>query len=86
MKYVCSVCGWEYDEEQGCPEKGIAPAQEMGKCPRRFRWSALRRGKGHVQSGRNNPFPFFSTKAILSDRFFLLSESLISQPPISVGF
>ena len=26
MKYVCEVCGWEYDEELGCPEKGIAPA------------------------------------------------------------
>ena len=25
MKYVCDVCGWEYDEELGCPEKGIAP-------------------------------------------------------------
>lgn len=25
MKYVCDVCGWEYDEALGCPEKGIAP-------------------------------------------------------------
>ncbi len=25
MKYVCDVCGWEYDEEQGYPEGGIAP-------------------------------------------------------------
>ena len=25
MKYVCSVCGWEYDEELGCEECGIAP-------------------------------------------------------------
>jgi rubredoxin-NAD+ reductase len=25
MKYVCDVCGWEYDESLGCPEKGIAP-------------------------------------------------------------
>lgn len=23
-KYVCSVCGWVYDEELGLPEKGIA--------------------------------------------------------------
>ena len=21
MKYVCDVCGWEYDEEEGYPEK-----------------------------------------------------------------
>ena len=27
MKYVCDVCGWEYDEEQGYPEGGIAPDQ-----------------------------------------------------------
>ena len=20
MKYVCDVCGWEYDEEEGYPE------------------------------------------------------------------
>lgn len=25
MKYVCSVCGWEYDEEAGAPEYGIEP-------------------------------------------------------------
>ena len=24
MKYVCSVCGWEYDESAGYPEGGIA--------------------------------------------------------------
>lgn len=23
MKYVCTVCGWVYDEEQGCPEQNI---------------------------------------------------------------
>ena len=25
MKYVCSLCGWEYDESAGYPEGGIAP-------------------------------------------------------------
>lgn len=25
MKYVCDVCGWVYDEEEGAPEIGIAP-------------------------------------------------------------
>lgn len=24
-KYVCSVCGYEYDEETGDPDNGIAP-------------------------------------------------------------
>ena len=26
-KYVCDLCGWEYDEEQGYPEGGIAPGR-----------------------------------------------------------
>ena len=25
-KYVCNVCGWEYDPEARDPENGIAPA------------------------------------------------------------
>ena len=25
MKYICDVCGWEYDEAAGYPEGGIAP-------------------------------------------------------------
>ena len=25
MRYVCDVCGWEYDEALGYPEGGIAP-------------------------------------------------------------
>lgn len=25
MKYICNVCGWIYDEEEGCEELGIAP-------------------------------------------------------------
>lgn len=24
-KYVCTVCGYVYDESEGCPEQGIAP-------------------------------------------------------------
>ena len=39
MKYVCDVCGWEYDEEKGYPEGGIAPGtkwedvKEDFECP-----------------------------------------------------
>ena len=25
MKYVCDVCGWIYDEEEGAPDLGIVP-------------------------------------------------------------
>jgi rubredoxin len=24
-KYMCTLCGYIYDEEQGCPEDGIEP-------------------------------------------------------------
>ena len=40
MKYVCDVCGWEYDEEEGYPEGGIAPGtkwedvpEDLFRCP-----------------------------------------------------
>ena len=25
MKYVCDICGWEYNEDEGFPELGIEP-------------------------------------------------------------
>jgi rubredoxin-NAD+ reductase len=36
MKYVCDVCGWEYDEEQGYPEGGIAPGTRWEDLPEDF--------------------------------------------------
>ena len=33
MKYVCDVCGWEYDEEEGYPEGGIAPGTKWEDVP-----------------------------------------------------
>ena len=33
MKYVCNVCGWEYDEAAGDPENGIAPGTLFEKLP-----------------------------------------------------
>ena len=36
MKYVCDVCGWEYDEEEGYPEGGIAPGTKWGGCSRKI--------------------------------------------------
>jgi len=29
MKYVCDVCGYEYDEELGDPDNGIAPGTKF---------------------------------------------------------
>ena len=33
MKYVCDMCGWEYDEEAGLPEAGIAPGTPWEEVP-----------------------------------------------------
>ncbi len=36
MKYVCSSCGWEYDEAVGDPETGIAPGTKWEALPEDF--------------------------------------------------
>ncbi len=36
MKYVCDVCGWEYDEEAGAPDNGIAPGTKFEDLPEDF--------------------------------------------------
>ena len=36
MKYVCNVCGWEYDEELGDEENGIEPGTKFENLPDDF--------------------------------------------------
>ena len=36
MKYVCDACGWEYDEEVGAPDLGIAPGTKFEDLPEDF--------------------------------------------------
>ena len=36
MKYVCNLCGWEYDEELGDPDNGIAPGTKFEDLPEDF--------------------------------------------------
>ena len=36
MKYVCDICGWEYDEELGDPENGIEPSTRFEDLPDDF--------------------------------------------------
>ncbi len=36
MKYICNVCNWEYDEELGDPENGIAPGTKFEDLPEDF--------------------------------------------------
>ncbi|MBQ8685528.1 MAG: rubredoxin [Clostridia bacterium] len=35
-KYICGVCGWEYDEELGAPEKNIAAGTRFEDLPDDF--------------------------------------------------
>lgn len=35
-KYVCDLCGWEYDPAVGCPEAGIAPGTAWKDVPEDF--------------------------------------------------
>ena len=45
MKYVCSLCGWEYDESAGYPEGGIAPGTPWSEVPEDFECPLCHVGK-----------------------------------------
>ena len=45
MKYVCNVCGWEYDEEAGLPEAGIEPGTKFEDLPDDFECARCGVGK-----------------------------------------
>lgn len=36
MKYVCDVCGWEYDPEVGDAEYGLEPGVDFKDLPEDF--------------------------------------------------
>ena len=35
-KYVCTVCGYVYDEAKGCPDQGVAPGTKFADLPEDF--------------------------------------------------
>ena len=35
-KYICEVCGYEYDPEEGIPDAGIAPGTAFEDLPEGF--------------------------------------------------
>ena len=51
MKYVCEVCGWEYDEELGAPEYGIEPGTKFVDLPDDFECPLC--GVGKDNFGKN---------------------------------
>ena len=36
MKYICDICGWQYDEETGFTQEGIAPGTPWENVPEDF--------------------------------------------------
>lgn len=46
-KYICDVCGWEYDEVSGAPEQGIAPGTKFEDLPDDFLCPLCGVGKDH---------------------------------------
>ena len=36
MKYICDLCGWEYDETVGVPDNGIEPGTKFEDLPDDF--------------------------------------------------
>ena len=41
-KYICTVCGYIYDEAQGIPDESIAPGTQVGGPPGRLGLPPLR--------------------------------------------
>ncbi|MBN2445479.1 MAG: rubredoxin [Phycisphaerae bacterium] len=37
LKYVCTMCGWEYDPAKGYPKGGIAPGTSFEDLPDDFK-------------------------------------------------
>ncbi len=44
-RYVCSVCGYVYDEKDGNPELGIAPGTKWEDVPEDFECPLCSAGK-----------------------------------------
>lgn len=48
-KYVCEVCGWEYDEAVGDPDNGIAPGTKFDDLPDDFECPLCGVGKDMIK-------------------------------------
>ena len=55
-KYVCSICGYVYDEEKGIPEKGINPGTKWEDLPDDFKcpWCGAPKTMFNQQGENNN--------------------------------
>lgn len=48
-KYECTVCGYIYDEAEGCPEQGVAPGTTWDTLPEDFYCPLCSVGKDQFQ-------------------------------------
>ena len=48
MKYICNVCGWEYDEELGDPDNDIEPGTKFEDLPEDLP-SDIKRGQHRIE-------------------------------------
>ncbi|MFH1748480.1 MAG: rubredoxin [Planctomycetota bacterium] len=46
-KYICVMCGWEYDPRQGGPAVGVKPGTPFEELPDNFRCPVCDAGKVH---------------------------------------
>ncbi len=53
-KYVCSVCGYEYDEAAGDPDNGIAPGTKWEDIPEDFTCPLCGGGKDQFNEKKKN--------------------------------
>ncbi len=51
MKYVCSLCGYVYDEELGDPENGIEPGTPWEEVDEDFTCPLCGAGKDVFEAG-----------------------------------
>ena len=49
MKYICTVCAYVYDEEQGDPESGIAPGTKWEDVPEDYLCPLCKVGKEYFE-------------------------------------
>lgn len=49
MVYVCEICGYEYDEEKGDPDAGIAAGTKFEDLPEDFKCPVCGVGKDQFQ-------------------------------------
>ncbi len=62
-QYICSICGYVYDEEKGIPAQGIAPGTRFSDLPQGWECPICHFGKEKFQGGKPSAPPAPSSPA-----------------------